>query len=325
MVAPLLLWRYILREILLHTLLGLFAISLLIVVQNMLRRLEDLLAAGVGLGALLKLMALVLPSYVSYAIPTALVFGILISLGRMSSDGELLAMRVSGISVARLLPPALLLGSVAALISAYMMFDVEPRAFYALRTTVRQLISTTNVVEPGRFMVLGDRVLYVQSLGDATCPYKGILIGDSGTDERSFYAAARCGAFESDPNSGKLSFVMNHGSIDFRDADPTRYRRILFDTMRTSLDISEYTDPPPRPRDLRFTELLAMKRLAPDDPVRIRLAGEYGTSIDTQIQRCISFPLASILLALIAVPLGIQPVRAGRSMGALTAIAVMAL
>ena len=136
MVAPRLLWRYIVLEVLMHTLIGLFAITLLLVVQNMLRFLEDLLGAGVGFGALAQLCALILPAYVSYAIPTALLFGILISFGRMSADGEVVAMRACGVSVPRLLPPALALGAVAAAISAYMLFDVQPRARFAMRSLV---------------------------------------------------------------------------------------------------------------------------------------------------------------------------------------------
>jgi len=59
----------------------------------------------------------------------------------------------------------------------------------------------------------------------------------------------------------------------------------------------------------------------PASPARNR----YGSSIPCQIQRRLAFPFASLLLALVAVPLGIQPVRSGRSAGALTAIGVMAL
>jgi len=324
MVAPRLLWRYILREVLLHTLLGLFAITLLLVVQNLLRFLEDLIAAGVGIGALGQLCALILPAYVSYAFPTALLFGILISFGRMSADGEVVAMRACGVSVPRLLPPALALGALAALVSGYMLFDVQPRARHAMRTLVRQLAGSLDVIEPGRFMAFGDRLLYVHALGDAACPLEGILIGDTSNDERSFYAAARCGSLAGDPTGHELSFVLHDGSIHLRDPDPTRYRRIHFATMRTSVDISSYSDPPPTSRDLSFSELLAAKRLASGDPRRERLAGKHGTSIDVQIQRRLAFPLASILLAVVAVPLGIRPVRAGRSMGALTAIGVMA-
>ncbi len=325
MVAPRLLWRYILVDVLLHTLLGLFAITLLLVVQNMLRFLEDLIAAGVGVGALGQLIALVLPAYVAYAIPTALLFGILISFGRMSADGEVIAMRACGVSVPRLLPPAIALGALAALISGFILFDVQPRARHSMRAMVRQLAGSLDVVEAGRFVVFGDRLLYVHALGDSSCPYQGILIGDSGTDERSFYTVARCGSLTGDANGRELALQLRNGSIHMRDPDPTRYRRIQFETMRLSIDISRYSDPPAGARDLRFDELLAAKKLPPGDPERARLEGRHGTWVDVQIHRRLAFPLASLVLAVIAVPLGIRPVRAGRSMGALTAIAVMAL
>ena len=45
----------------------------------------------------------------------------------------------------------------------------------------------------------------------------------------------------------------------------------------------------------------------------------------TQIHRRLAFPLASILLAIVSVPLGIRPLRSGKSAGALTAIGLMGL
>jgi len=325
MVAPRLLWRYILVDILLHTLLGLFAITLLVVVQNLLRFMEDLVAAGVGASQVGQLVMLILPTYASYAIPTSLLFGILLSFGRMSADGEIVAMRACGVSVPRLLPPAIALGALAAAITAYMLFEVQPRAGYAMRVLVRQLAGSLDVVEAGKFTELGNRLIYVNAHGKEDCPLEGILIGDASSSERSFYAVARCGRIEGDPTGRDLSFVMQNGSIHFSDPDPERYRRISFDTMRTSIDISAYTDPPPTARDLRFAELVAARGLARDDPRRKRLEGRLGTSLDVQFHRRLAFPMASLLLAVVAVPLGIRPVRSGRSTGALTAIAVMAL
>lgn len=325
MVAPRLLWRYILRDVFLHTLIGLFAITLLLVVQNVLRFMEDLIAAGVGLAEIGQLVALVLPTYASYAIPTSLLFGILISFGRMSGDGEIVAMRACGVSVPKLLPPALALGALAALVTGYMLFEVQPRARYAMRTFLRQLAGSIAVVEPGKFTELGDRLIYVHAHGKDDCPLEGILIGDASSTERSFYASARCGRIEGDPSGNEVAFVLQEGSIHFSDPDPQRYRRISFETMRTSIDISAYVDPPQYARDLRFAELLAVRRLPADDPKRKRIAGKRGTSLDAQIHRRLAFPLASVLLAVVAVPLGIRPMRSGRSMGALTAIAVMAV
>ena len=128
MVAPRILWRYILRDTLTHSLLGLTAFTLLLVVMNTLRFMEELLASGVGPSGLLALAGIVLPSYLPYAIPTSLLFGVMLSFGRMSADGEIVAMRASGVSVPGLLPPILLLGAAAAGITAWLQFEVAPHA-----------------------------------------------------------------------------------------------------------------------------------------------------------------------------------------------------
>jgi lipopolysaccharide export system permease protein len=324
MVAPRLLWRYILVDVFLHALLGLFAITLLLVVTNLLRFLEDLAASGLTAGSLAELMLAILPAYAVYAIPTALLFGVLISFGRMSADGEIVAMRASGIGAGWLLPPPVLLGLIAALGTAHVLFNVQPHATQHMRVLLRQLAGSLDVIEPERFLEFGDRLFYVHSLGDASCPLEGVLVGDVTEGEHSFYASARCGALvESDAQT--LAFELRDGSIHFRDPDPSRYRRIRFATMRTSLDVSAYTDPKPTASQLTFAELLEVSRRPSTDSELRRLGGRYGTAVQVQIQRRMAFPFASLLLAVVAVPLGIRPVRSGRSAGALTAIAVMAL
>jgi lipopolysaccharide export system permease protein len=325
MVAPRLLWRYMFADILMHALLGLFAITLLLVVTNLLRFMEDLAAAGVGLSGLSQLVIAILPAYASYALPTALLFGILLSFGRMSADGEIVAMRASGISASRLLPPAIALGVLAAIGATYLLFEVQPHAAARIRSLLREFAGSATVIEPGRFLEFGDRMLFVHDVGDPKCPLEGVLIGSSPEGARSFYAAAHCGTVDNNADSHTLAFVLHDGSIHFRDPDPTRYRRIRFGTMKTAIDISDYTDPKPIAGTLTFEQLIAVSRLPKDDPELRRLNGRYGNSVRCQIQRRLAFPLASLLLAVIAVPLGIRPMRSGRSAGALTAIAVMAL
>ncbi|HTO52088.1 MAG TPA: LptF/LptG family permease [Myxococcota bacterium] len=325
MVAPHLLWRYMFRDILLHALLGLFAITLLLVVSNLLRFMEELAAAGVGLSALGQLVVVLLPSYASYALPSALLFGVLLSLGRMSADGEIVAMRASGISAVRLLPPALALGGMAAIGAAYLLFEVQPKAQNEMRILLRQLAGSVQVIEPGKFLELGDKLLYVHSMGSSACPLEGILIGSAVEGERSFYAAAHCGTVDNNQTAHSLAFLLHDGSIHFTDPEPGHYRRIRFKTMHTVVDVSQYTEPKPGAPQLTFGELLKASRAPKNDPERKRLDGRYGTALAVQIQRRLAFPFASMLLALIAVPLGIRPMRSGRSAGALTAIVVMAL
>ena len=323
MVAPTILWRYILRDVSLHTLLGLALFSLVIVVQNVVRSLQELLAVAPGIGVLAELVAIVLPSYLAYAIPTSLLFGVLITFGRMSADGEVVAIRASGISVPRLLPPVLAIGALCAGLTGYMLFDLEPASRQRMKTLERELATSIHLIEVGVFRELGERTVYVAEHGDESCPLRGVLIGDFST-ERPLYIFSECAGVDPESEKG-LRLELSRGSIHFSDDDPSRYRRISFQRMTVSLDIDAYLHQDKRARDFTLSELLALKRrFANGETPEIR-GGNGERTVDTQIHRRFAFPLASLLLGVLAVPLGIRPLRAGRSAGAITAMGVMAL
>ncbi len=323
MAAPRILWRYIGADVARHAVLGLLVATLVLVVQNVLRFLDRMFDAGVGVGDLLQLTSIVLPSYLPFAIPTALLFGVLVSFGRMAADGEVIAMRASGISVWRMLPPVLALACVCAALSAYLVFEVEPRGRHRLTRFVHQMSQGAVLSRPGQFRELGDQTLWVRALGPESCPLQGVLIGDFSDERRARYVSARCGSVR---ESGGVTLVLElvDGSIHFGDSDEDRYRLIRFDSATTEVSLAQYLDPVRRARERTFGELLELDRRfrAGEQP---ELRGEGHFDVRLQTQRALAFPLASLALALLAVPLGIRPVRAGRSWGALTAIAAMAL
>ena len=57
----------------------------------------------------IKVMFLKVPEFISYALPISLLLATLITYGRLSKDSELIALRSSGISIYRLVTPALIL------------------------------------------------------------------------------------------------------------------------------------------------------------------------------------------------------------------------
>ena len=326
MVAPRILWRYILRDALAHSLLGLAAFTLVLVVMNVLRFLEPLLSAGVGAWGLVQLVWVILPSYLPYAIPTSLLFGILLAFGRMSADGEIVAMRASGVSVPGLLPPVLLLGLVATAFTAYLQFEIEPQTNRRMKNLVRDAARSVTVIRPGEFRSLGaNRVVFVESEADPPCPLRGIMIGDFTNARRPIYIAARCASVVPNASVDGLAFELTEGSIHFDDPAQDRYRRIRFERMRTEIDVSGLLQRLKKPRDYRFSELLDLDaRFERGETPELRGSdGRIGVQI--QIHRRMAFALASLLLSMLAVPLGIQPLRSGRSAGALTAIGLMAL
>jgi len=324
MVAPWILWRYILRDTLIHTALGLAAITLLLLAGNALRLLEDLVETGVALSGLGALLWAIVPSYFSYAIPTALVFGVLITLGRMSSDGEVIAMRASGISLQRTLPPVLALGGLAALIAGWLSAEVEPRSAYQLKQIARELGKSGRLLQPGEFTTAGDYVLWARARGPDSCPMNGVILADFSDAERPLYVSAACGKLEDAGDWLGMHFGLDDGSIHFSQARGERYRRIRFAQMNLAFDVRELIARRTRPDYYTTPELVELeRRIGEGQPTPLGSSPRHLRELWIELHRRVAFPIASVVLAIVAVPLGVRPLRTGRSAGALTAIGVV--
>lgn len=322
MVAPALLWRYIARDVVAYAMLALAALVLLGVLSTLLRKLELLLAAGIDLTGAASLAAITLPAFLPYAVPAALLFGVLLTFGRMVADGEIVAMRAAGVSVGALLPPVVGLGLLAASITGALFWELEPHSHYRASALVRELALSVRMIEPGVFSPVGSRTVFVAESGDVDCPLRGLLIREPDRGRGDRYVAARCGSLvDADPD---LALDLRDGSIHFSASDGDRYSLIRFRSMRIQLDVAAYIVATRRAKDLSVPELIDMRgRFARGESPPLRGGGRAG--VDAQLHRRAALSLACVLLPLLAVPLGLRPLREGRSAGALTAIGVMAL
>ena len=71
---------------------------------------EALIAEGASWDVVVRVLATLVPQALGITIPMALLVGILITLGRLSGDREIVAMEACGVSLGRLLRPLLLFG-----------------------------------------------------------------------------------------------------------------------------------------------------------------------------------------------------------------------
>ncbi len=160
--------RYIFRSVLFTctAAMGLFAFVL--IVGNAMRRLLGLVLAGqLPLAMFGKLLILLAQLAAPYALPMGMLTGVLLTLGRLSADSEITAMRSCGIGVLRLARPVLLLGAIGAALALYINCESMPRAgaaynrelSAALRANPLKLIvpKTFNHDFPGYVVYVGDK------------------------------------------------------------------------------------------------------------------------------------------------------------------------
>lgn len=118
---------------------GLFAFVLL--VGNALKDLLGYVLAGqLDPATFVRLIGLLLPYVVSFALPMGMLTGVLLVLGRMSSDREITAIRASGVSVAGVSAPIFFFALVGVVAGAMINFEYMPRARLAYQQQLADAI-----------------------------------------------------------------------------------------------------------------------------------------------------------------------------------------
>ena len=159
-----LIFRYICREVIAVV----AAILLIMLIITLMSQAAGYLG-GIAHGAVAvsffgKLMLINIPFLVSYILPFAFYFGLLLAYGRIYADSEMVVLQASGFSNRRLFAYSMVLAVVVMLIVGYLILIVNPTLLAAKGKILHG--SKTNILQtivPGQFRVLNDGklILYV--------------------------------------------------------------------------------------------------------------------------------------------------------------------
>lgn len=142
--------RYIFKSVLGSCLAAVGLFTFVLMLGNAIRDLLGYVLAGqLALGTFLSLLALLIPFSVYYALPAGMLTGVLLTLGRLSADSEITAMRAAGISLFRLARPIILLGVLGLALGLYVNFSAMPQA----RLQYQRLLADAVQLNPLRFIV----------------------------------------------------------------------------------------------------------------------------------------------------------------------------
>ncbi|HEY7162713.1 MAG TPA: LptF/LptG family permease, partial [Acidobacteriota bacterium] len=123
--------RYIIKEIIPNVLIGLMIFTFVMLMNQILVLAEILITRHVEFINIFLIIYYSLPALTFLTIPMSLLLGILLGLGRLSTDSELTVMRASGISLYRIAVPILALSLICWGISAYLIHVAVPKGNYA--------------------------------------------------------------------------------------------------------------------------------------------------------------------------------------------------
>lgn len=179
-------YRYVFKEMVAPTVLGFTFYTSIILMRQLFDLAGLIIKRSLSAAVVGKLLTFILPNIIVLTLPMSLLFGILIAVGRLSSDSEIVAMRALGISTRTIYRPVFLFSFLMALLNFYLINSVMPesnRQFVALQAELTTS-AAENVVKPRVFHTgYANLMIYVDDVDSATGQWKGVFVADSRTDE----------------------------------------------------------------------------------------------------------------------------------------------
>ncbi len=299
---------------------GLFAFVLMI--GNALKDILPLILAGqLALDTSLRLIGLLVPFVVSYALPMGMLTGILLVLGRMSSDHEITALRASGLSVAWLSAPILFSAILGVGLCAVINFQFMPVA----RVTYHREMAEAVRQNPLSFIVPKTFIREFPGIVLYAGEKKGSQLKDfwlwelDAQNRVKRFARADTGRLDFDEANNKLILTLEHAQAEMRDEkDPENFSETrgaaAWEQATFDLPLDKVTGQRTvgiKDKWLTFGQLLAKWRQLnltdPKVPAAERAKQQMRLQITIHEKFATAFSVLSF--ALIAIPLGIKASR----------------
>ncbi|MGA2481688.1 MAG: LPS export ABC transporter permease LptF [Candidatus Acidiferrales bacterium] len=310
--------RYIVREVTRHALLGLAIFTFVFFVPQLVRLMEIFVRHTGSVTNVLLLFLCAFPGVLTFTIPMGVLIGVLIGLGRMSADSELIALSAVGIGRRRVLVPIVVLALTGLLLTGAMTLWLTPGAVATLYRIEASLLASqaSFQIQPRvfdeRFPKL---VLYVNDVAAGGTRWNGVFLAEVGADSGSRVTLAENAIVIADRPHGKLDFHLRGGAThECSPQDPDRYSVTAFGQSDWPIEFSGLQAPVTRQPGVQERSLREL----------FSGGGPNWREARVELHRRFAFPAACLVFALLAVPLGTRPRRGGRAAGFLVAVVLIA-
>jgi LPS export ABC transporter permease LptG/LPS export ABC transporter permease LptF len=339
--------RLMIREIVPPTVLGFMVYTFMVIMRGIFNLIEQILVRGVALKDALQVLLITLPHIVVLTIPMSFLFGVLLAVGRMNADNEIVAMQAGGIPARRLLRPIVALGMVLTLLNGYLYLVIIPQSGLELRELKTRLFAEAKNlgrIEPGVFHEqLPNVLVYLRDAEMDTGEWRHILFFDSSDPAEERLTLAQRGRMvtagvDSRLTTGEMPEVEQWIRLEdvvthqFSKEDPETYRinrtqSQLFrpetsggGQVRYRLGMGERSTG----ELISFLRGEGLKTLdeteIPLDELDVEVEKRHAA---VELNKRMAIPFACVVFAFLALPLGVGSRAGGRGRGFVVSVGVV--
>jgi lipopolysaccharide export system permease protein len=314
--------RYIARLIFLPMLATLVLSAMLLVLDKMLRLFDFVASEGGPVSVVWRMLANLIPEYLSLGIPIGLMLGILLAFRRLATSSELDVLRGVGMSFGRLMRVPYAFAIALAFVNLAIVGFVQPYARYAyegLRFELRSGALGASI-KVGEFTNLGQRMtLRIEESSNEGRNLSGIFIRGQNPDGQRVSATAARGQFLATDDPDTIILRLTRGTLVHESPGFATPRVLSFDNHDLPI-------PLPKIEAFRTRGGADRERTIPE---LIRVGNDGAESLSTRLESRANFHfrmaevVAMLLIPLMAVALAIPPKRSTSALGVFLSIVIL--
>jgi LPS export ABC transporter permease LptG/LPS export ABC transporter permease LptF len=314
--------RYVIREVVPPFLLALLIFTFVLELPPVMNELERLLAKGVPWPTVGRIILLLSPQALGLTIPMALLVGLLIGLGRLSTDRESVALLACGVSPYRLLRPVMAVAAVATAATLFVMIEAIPDANQEYRKILFATLSkkVESDIQPRVFFQeFPNWVLYPRNEAEpGQSGWRDVLLANTTQPEAIDLYLAQHGQVVLDPEKRTVELILLDGT-SYATGGPGESSMTRFGQQIIRLDPNTVFPPVDIARGLTEKTIVQLR----EDIEKKVGRNESPHNEIMAIHAKFSIPVACIVFSLIALALGMRVSKDGKLGGFVIGIAVI--
>jgi len=314
--------RYIFKEFFVAFFLSLLILSFVMILGNVMSLIHLIITKGVSLFMVLRLFYYMLPYLFPFIVPISILAGLLLSLGRLSADNEIITMRSSGLPLTRIIAPFLVLGLIFSLIAIIINDRVIPHA-HLMKRKIMYEIGTQNptaAFEAGEFIDAFEKyIIFVYHIDGNK--FRNIRIYEpQGEGKPPRTIIAKRGEFIVLPERNMMKLKLIDGTSDeINPTDPENFYKINFHTYFMNIDFDKNA----RKKNLgKKRQEMTIQELK-NKMKELHKQQIYDDPLSTELHKRIALSFSNFIFFLIGVPLGIITQKRARTSNIVLAFIVV--
>lgn len=313
--------RYLIKELVSPFLLSLCVVTFLLLSGKIFDLTELLITKGIPAKIIGKLLLYILPSFLAITVPISVLVSVLMVLGRLSSENEIIAIKTSGINLIRLFVPVIAISVFISLFMFWFNNNILLKSNFAFKNLYYTIVQKKAEVIIKEKVFIDDfdgLLIYIGNMNEKMSKLHNVFIQKFEPNKPRQTIIAKEAELISNPAERKVMMKLYNGTAhECDEKDMAKYHKIDFETYNINIDINQMlgqiSDIRKGDREMNMSELKEEAERAS----KLKLKTGF-LWVEYYKKSAIAF--ACTIFAMIGLPLGTMAKKSGRAVGIFTSI-----